>query len=933
MNIPRDAVRNKMKLENIDIEIIEIVLGKEVKQDKQESTSVAESKPLSSEDQETMSKYKKMMKIGLPPDAVRHAMLKESVKASIITALFGPNSETGDIKKQSISFSEEEKKQIDQYKKMMKLGLPKDAVRHKMTMENASKKVMNAVLNNEGKTSTSSPSQSCNKRKTSGLMNIHWEKLSKEKVENQQSIWSRSAKKPRLDTKNVDLATLEQLFLKKPVVKATRTRATNDSDNGSKMAKILDINRAQNVSISLQAFKQFPLDELVAIIKDLDPENQIKGDRVLFLSGLLPNKEEEYAIRQYKGEDSRLVSAELFFHKLQSVQRVPSKIKVMGTMEMFKQNVEEMTSKFNILTETCNDVIKSEKLQLVLESVLTIGNIMNEGTSSGGAVGIKFESLLKLTQTKSKNGKMSVLDYIVMMFIEKNDRDALNLSVDFPQCSTASRILITDIVSEFTSLESSLKVCKTELSKMKTEQINSGSEVSAGLRRLEHFMSESDSVLSMLKKQRTKGTQACKDLAEYCGEDGGERAATTILGILTEFTISIDSAVVKHDKLKEQEAKKEARKKKAESATPTTGASKESIDTPRRTLFKTPCGNKKIDVATSSNENPKSALLNAIKNIGNHSTGQSKQSPSKSNPKDVIAINCNDESTLQSIMNKKANNTMTASNDRSALLQLITSRTSNTGGKRNTDAITAGNDRNVLLQSITSQKTNSEINNDAMTEGNGRNALLQSITSRKSNAGEEKEKNNDTVTAGNDRNALLQSITNRKSTTGEEKNIDTMTAGNDRNALLQSITSQKANSEEESQAPNTRDEFLQSIVRQNTSINRNDGGNPGDDKEETIDPRKAFLQSIVKQRHEKETIPEMDDIFSINSSSTLLQNILKRKAEETCSNDENEDAKSSQPAKENELLKPPRAVIRSSRSLGSGIVPDWDLAVTTFNPS
>ncbi len=502
LKIPQSAIRNKMTVENVDTKIIEAVLGKTEPTPKKEKREV-KSESLSSEDENVLAKYKKMMKMGIPPGAVRHSMVKDDVSSSLIDALFGSSSSEPAKTKKAIELNDDEKKKAELYKKMLKMGLPEDAVRHKMTMDNASKDLINVIFNNG--TSNSPGNGATLKRKKSGLMPIHWEKLSKEKV-GQQSIWM-SAKKPRIDAKNIELE-LQQLFLKKPAGKIQRP-SSKDNKTENKMAQILDINRAQMVSISLQSFKQFSLDELVAMINDLDPNNQIKGDRVLFLSGLLPKKEESDSIRKYNGGDDRLIPAEIFFRKLDSVPRVPSKIKVMETMEMFNQNTEEIITQFDILMKTCNDVIKSEKLQSVLESVLTIGNIMNEGTRSGDAIGIKFESLLKLTQTKSKDGKMSVLDYIVGMFIARSNREALKLSSDFPQCSTASRILITDIVSNFTSLESSLKVCKTEQKKMQAEQI-SHKNSSPGLLRLDAFMMDSDEVLSKLQQKRAQASKACK---------------------------------------------------------------------------------------------------------------------------------------------------------------------------------------------------------------------------------------------------------------------------------------------------------------------------------------------------------------------------------------------------------------------------------------
>ena len=45
---------------------------------------------------------------------------------------------------------------------------------------------------------------------------------------------------------------------------------------------------------------------------------------------------------------------------------------------------------------------------------------------------MQFESLPKLSQTKSANGKMTILDYIVETFIKKEEKNVLLLMEEFP---------------------------------------------------------------------------------------------------------------------------------------------------------------------------------------------------------------------------------------------------------------------------------------------------------------------------------------------------------------------------------------------------------------------------------------------------------------------------------------------------------------------
>lgn len=73
---------------------------------------------------------------------------------------------------------------------------------------------------------------------------------------------------------------------------------------------------------------------------------------------------------------------------------------------------------------------------------------MNEGKVDGGVDAFKFESLPQLSQTKSADGKTTVLDYIVETFIEKGERRALSLMFEFPEIQKSSRLLIGDLVGD-----------------------------------------------------------------------------------------------------------------------------------------------------------------------------------------------------------------------------------------------------------------------------------------------------------------------------------------------------------------------------------------------------------------------------------------------------------------------------------------------------
>jgi hypothetical protein len=651
LKIPEEAVRHKMEKENVDRKIIGLVLG----DDNVVASGSASHTVLTVAEEKVALGYRKMLKMCIPREAVHHKMQRDEVSQKIIVAVLGQDKPEGrsniaaskkdqasTSSKKSSSLTDDEESLASQYRKMLKLQIPKDQVLQRMQKEGIEEKIIVAVvgvkLQQSGAVAAKDESKNGNK-----LVSLHWTPLSGKALD--KSVWNASKKQNVASTEpeGSDISKLVELFQKKTNVNASKDKKSDESVSSTSKAKLLDLTRSNNVSISLKAFKEFTNKELREIIAFLDPTRKIGGDRVEFLSDLLPTPTEVKIIKAYDGSQDRLVPAETWFQEIADIKRIESKIDVMRAMELFMSEAEVLNEKFSLLIRVCSEVMKSNKLQDLLGRVLHIGNIMNEGTRTGGAAGFKFDSLLKLTQTKSSDGKMTVLDFLVTILVGKGQRDTLKLSLDFPDCQMASRTMITDLVSEVNSLTHYLKQCEDELQALTKEvfgqttiqrlglkanaesssdsaptpsrftkrnqfleavgngKSDKGSEESkpllqsdpssetpkskensihGGIERLEEFIRDGKEIFSVLDSNRNEAVDACKDLAEYLGEGGGIGATSTLLGILAQFASNIESALKKYDDQQEAESRRQ-RKKGDASSTQEDDASKDASTTSR----------------------------------------------------------------------------------------------------------------------------------------------------------------------------------------------------------------------------------------------------------------------------------------------------------------------------------------------------------------
>lgn len=148
MGLPNDAVRHKMIVSEVCPKVIAAVLGEEWTDEspKTASTSLTDVK------EAIAAEYRKMLMMGLSDDAVRHKMVLGDVDPKIIATVFGEKDDQPQrIPPPTGSLSDEEEAIAAQYRKMQQMGLPDDAVRHKMVVSEVDPRIIAAVFRGQSK--------------------------------------------------------------------------------------------------------------------------------------------------------------------------------------------------------------------------------------------------------------------------------------------------------------------------------------------------------------------------------------------------------------------------------------------------------------------------------------------------------------------------------------------------------------------------------------------------------------------------------------------------------------------------------------------------------------------------------------------------------------------------------------------------------------
>ncbi|CAH1413375.1 unnamed protein product [Lactuca virosa] len=179
--------------------------------------------------------------------------------------------------------------------------------------------------------------------------------------------------------------------------------------------RVLDPKKSQNIAILLRALN-VTQEEVSDALLDGNPEG-LGAELLETLVKMAPTKEEEIKLRDYRGDVSKLGSAERFLKGILDVPFAFRRVEAMLYRANFDNEVKYLRSCFHTL-EAASEELKNSRLFLkLLEAVLRAGNRMNIGTNRGEATAFKLDTLLKLVDIKGTDGKTTLLHFVVQEII------------------------------------------------------------------------------------------------------------------------------------------------------------------------------------------------------------------------------------------------------------------------------------------------------------------------------------------------------------------------------------------------------------------------------------------------------------------------------------------------------------------------------------
>ncbi|TYZ65964.1 hypothetical protein PybrP1_010960 [[Pythium] brassicae (nom. inval.)] len=498
-----------------------------------------------------IGKYSQMLKVGLPRPVVEHKMQMEGVNPSWLN---GPPTKPTAPAAPAAPTEEEiaaHRAKYEKYFGMLRMGLPRGAVEHKMIMAGIDPKELDGPHPTAATPATkpAAPPAPSFKRPNSIRKKIHWEVKraapAHQRSGSRDSLWTFAESLESMDEIQISRESkemLEKLFVKtisdatKKPAKPSAAAAAESDDAAKKkppLVVLIDMKKSQNIAITLARVKLgFP--ELKREILAMNP-TVLSTAQLQSLMDMWPDRTEQEAVDNYHGDMALLGTTEKFLVETRNIPRFKEKLACLVFKQEFPGRLHELRESINLVIRGAHQVCESLALRQLFMYILQIGNLLNFGADGPAAAagGFSLSSLVKLSQTKAFVGGITFLQYVVQSI----ERDVPHLARFYEQINLiakCSKVSMSVVLAEKKSLDDGLRMLQHE-AQVAVPTDDPDAQLATSI--LQHFATEVEHDLEALDSllQQMEGSKA--HFLEYFEEEETGEELDVLFSHIANFIV------------------------------------------------------------------------------------------------------------------------------------------------------------------------------------------------------------------------------------------------------------------------------------------------------------------------------------------------------------------------------------------------------------
>ena len=381
---------------------------------------------------------------------------------------------------------------------------------------------------------------------------LFWTKIPAAKI--RSTVWV------DFDESGIDIKRkeFEDLFCKpskKKVPAGGESGSSGASKPKNKKISYLDGKRQQNAGIALSQVKLTP-DEVQKAILALD-EKVLTIGKLNAIRKIMPTAEEKKSLGQHDTSKPELiVPIDQFMLALLQIPRCEFRVQCMIGVSEFEEKYEVAHGHIEDIKKATAELHKSERIKQILETILALGNHMNGSTSRGQCVGFQLKDLSKLEACKSKDNKITLMQYMVKLLSTKQ----LDLSKTADIFSEACKLTLSQCGTEVGAVRKIASLVKREVEKAESAPPMNLKGMSDKLvKKLKPFLKSCQAQVARLEKDEKEMTELYNKVVKGYAEDPNKVGPDEFFKYWNNFCKAIEKACMANDKIEDAEAKKAAK--------------------------------------------------------------------------------------------------------------------------------------------------------------------------------------------------------------------------------------------------------------------------------------------------------------------------------------------------------------------------------------